>query len=62
VNNIVLNVTLIIQIITFCIIALLIYGIINIFSFTRRKQKQDKEILAKLNRIIDLMENNNKGS
>lgn len=56
-NPIAFDFTLIAQVISFLIILLLFAGIIYIFAFVRRKQKQDKEIMEKLNRIVELLEN-----
>lgn len=53
-NPIAFDFTLIAQVISFLIFSLLICGIIYIFVFVRKKQKQDKEIMAKINRIVDL--------
>ena len=59
-NPIAFDFTLIAQVISFLFFSLLICGILYIFVFVRRKQKQDKEIVAKLNRLIDLLENEKK--
>lgn len=60
VNSTAFDFTVIVQIISFLIFALFICGIICIPVFIRRKQKQDEEIMEKLDRIIDLLENNKK--
>ncbi len=59
-NPIAFDFTLIAQVISFLIVSLLICGIIYILVFVRRKQKQDKEIVSKLNHIIKLLENDKK--
>lgn len=59
-NPIAFDFTLIAQVISFFIFTIFICGIIYFFVFVRRKQKQDKEIVAKLNRIVNLLENDKK--
>lgn len=59
-NPIAFDFTLIVQMISFLIFSIFICGIIYFFVFARRKQKQDKEIEAKINHIVDLLENDKK--
>ena len=59
-NPIHFDLTLIIQVVSFFIILLFICGIIYFFASIRKKYNEDKEIGAKLDRIIELLENNKK--
>lgn len=59
-NPIAFDFTLIVQMILFILFSLLICGIIYLFVFVERKHNQVKQIVAKLDRIVDLLENSKK--
>lgn len=59
-NPIHFDLTLIIQVIAFLILLLPVCAIIYIVVFVSRKQQQDLDIVLKLNRIIELLENDRK--
>lgn len=59
-NPIYFDITLIVQVISFFIMALFICGIIYIFTSVIKKRNEDKETIAKLYRIIELLENEKK--
>ena len=62
VNPIAFDFTLIAQLISFLFFSFLICIVVYILVFFLKKRKNDKEILEKLDRIVDLLEKNEKKS